>query len=57
MSGKEIDNPETVKWDPNFTELAQKAVAPVIKLWFRSECGTGFRFRAPAAHRRRVGGV
>jgi hypothetical protein len=39
MSGREIDNPETVKWDPNFTELAKKAVAPVIKLWFRSECG------------------
>ncbi len=37
MSGKKIDNPETVKWDPNFTELAKKAVAPVIKRWFRSE--------------------
>ena len=36
---QEVDNPETVKWDPNFTELAKKAVAPVIKRWFRSECG------------------
>ena len=26
-----------VKWDPAFTELAAKAVAPLIKRWFRSE--------------------
>jgi 1-acyl-sn-glycerol-3-phosphate acyltransferase len=37
MSGNNVDNPEIVKWDPAFTELAKKAVAPVIKLWFRSE--------------------
>ena len=49
MGDKEIDNPDTVKWDPNFTELARKAVAPVIKLWFRSEVRDWIHFRAPAA--------
>ena len=37
VSGNNVDNPETVNWDPNFTELAKKAVAPVGKRWFRSE--------------------
>ena len=37
MSGNNVDNPETVKWDPNFTELATKALGLVVKLWFRSE--------------------
>ena len=48
VSGNNVDNPETVKWDPNFTELAKKAVAPVVKLWFRSEVRDRIRFRAPA---------
>lgn len=53
MGGKEIDNPETVKWDPNFTELARKAVAPSSSSGSAQRCGTGFL----SAHRRRVGGV
>jgi len=48
VSGNNVDNPETVQWDPNFTELAKKAVAPAIERWFRSECGDRIRFRAPA---------
>ena len=36
MSGN-VDKPEMAKWDPAFTELATKVVAPVIKRWFRSE--------------------
>ncbi len=31
------DNPELAKWDPAFTELANKVITPVIKRYFRSE--------------------
>ncbi len=37
LSGNNVDQPEMVKWDPAFTEMAAKAVAPLVKLWFRSE--------------------
>ena len=37
MSGNDIDNPELAKFDPAFTELGNKVVAPVIRRWFRSE--------------------
>ena len=37
MSGNDIDNPELAKFDPAFTELFNKVVAPVIQRWFRSE--------------------
>jgi 1-acyl-sn-glycerol-3-phosphate acyltransferase len=37
LSGNEIGNPETAKWDPAFTELAKQVIAPVIRRYFRSE--------------------
>ena len=37
MSGNDIDNPELPKFDPAFTELGNKVVAPIIRRWFRSE--------------------
>lgn len=37
MGDKTIGNPEIAKWDPAFAELASKAIAPVVKTWFRAE--------------------
>jgi len=34
MSGNNVDNPETVKWDPNLTELAAKALWAIVKRWW-----------------------
>ena len=33
----ETHTPETVKWDPDFTQQVIKAVGPVIKRWYRAE--------------------
>jgi len=37
MSDKDFDDSELAKWDPGFTELARKVIAPIAKLWFRAE--------------------
>ena len=37
MSDNEFDNTEMAKWDPGFTEMAKKVVAPFVNLWFRAE--------------------
>ena len=38
------------KWDPGFTEMAKKVVAPFVNLWFRAEVrGLQNPFRRPAA--------
>lgn len=37
MSAERTGDQEIAKWDPAFTELATKAIDPVIKAWFRSE--------------------
>jgi 1-acyl-sn-glycerol-3-phosphate acyltransferase len=37
MGDNDLDSPELDNWDLAFTDLAVKAVAPVIKRWFRSE--------------------
>ena len=49
MSDKEFDNTEMAKWDPGFTEMAKKVVAPFVNLWFRARCGVWSPFRRPAA--------
>jgi 1-acyl-sn-glycerol-3-phosphate acyltransferase len=37
MSGEDFDDSELAKWDPGFVELVRKAVAPIVKLWFRAD--------------------
>ena len=37
MSDNDIDNTELAKWDPTFTALAKKLVAPIINRYFRVE--------------------
>lgn len=54
MSDKEFDNTEMAKWDPGFTEMAKKVVAPFVNLWFRAEVRGLESF---SAGRRRNGGV
>jgi 1-acyl-sn-glycerol-3-phosphate acyltransferase len=37
MGDKDFDDSELAKWDPGFTELARKVIAPAMKLYFRAE--------------------
>jgi 1-acyl-sn-glycerol-3-phosphate acyltransferase len=37
MSATDTDAPELAKWDPEFTALANKLVAPIVNRWFRVE--------------------